>query len=297
MSGSAFRDVHDCVKLACLTLARLRAIDCLLAPSLLGQDATMVKAFVLSAAFAAMVASAVSGQAVLTVRVTDVVTGTAIRGALVTIHQSRDSARALTDSTGQAQIITPVRGPWSLGVTAPGYVDSRSVLVEVGADATTATEVKLAPKPYPAAPVTAVASARNGDLEQNGFYKRKEDNRGFFIDRAEIEKRNTRIVSDLLRVVPGIRMTTAPGGGMAVSFQGNETAGFGKTIMCGPRIILDGVEMAGRENSSPTPVDNIVVPSDLAGIEIYRRPSQLPTRFGGAMSACGVIVLWTRLRS
>ena len=257
----------------------------------------MVKSLFLSAAMAAILPCLVSAQTILTVRVTDAVSGTAIRGALVTIHQSRDSARALTDSTGLAQINTRVRGPQTLGVTAPGYVASSPVLVDVPTAPKPPLEVKLAPSPFPAAPVTAVASARNADLEHNGFYQRKEDHRGFFIDRAEIEKRNTRIVSDLLRVVPGIRMTTAPGGGMAVSFQGNETAATGRTVLCGPRIFLDGVEMDGRERSSPTPVDNIVVPHDLAGIEIYRRPSQLPTRFGGAMSACGVIVMWTRQRS
>jgi hypothetical protein len=53
----------------------------------------------------------------------------------------------------------------------------------------------------------------------------------------------------------------------------------------------------GVESDKPTPIDHIIPASDLAGVEIYRRPSQLPARFGGAMSACGVIVLWTRLKS
>ena len=86
-------------------------------------------------------------------------------------------------------------------------------------------------------------------------------------------------------------------GGMAVWFQGNETMNpsGGKGLgLCGPRVILNGIELNRPDTRDPTPIDDIVAPADLLAIEIYRRPSQLPARFGGAMSACGVIVLWTK---
>ena len=260
------------------------------------RGATSIQSLVLSAACAALSALPAEAQVVLRIRVIDAITATPVHGALVVVHQSRDTSRVLTDSAGNAQLTPRLPGAYSLVVMAPGYADSKALSIELFADRPIVQAVQLQPEPYRAEPVT-VTTRRNADLEHNGFYKRKEDHRGFFIDRAEIEKRNTRTVSDLLRVVPGIRMTTAAGGGMAVSFQGNETAGPGRIVLCGPRIFLDGVELIGRERSSPTPVDNIVVPHDLAGIEIYRRPSQLPPRFGGAMSACGVIVMWTRQRS
>ena len=44
-------------------------------------------------------------------------------------------------------------------------------------------------------------------------------------------------------------------------------------------------------------LDDIVEPANIAGIEIYRSPAELPARFGGAESACGVIVIWTRVRA
>jgi hypothetical protein len=259
---------------------------------------TAAPSLLLVAACATLCAAPSDAQVVLRIRVTDAISATPIHGALVVVHQSRDTTRALTDSAGNAQLAPRLPGAYTLVVMAPGYADSKALSLELFADRPIVQAVQLQPEPYRAEPVT-VTSRRNADLEHNGFYQRKEDNRGFFMDRDEIERRNTRRLSDLLRVVPGIRMVTGTGSSMAVWFQGNEgfnPRGSGMSL-CGPRVILDGVEMDVGARSSPTSVDNIILPYDLAGIEVYRRPSQLPARFGGANSACGVIVLWTRRRS
>ena len=41
-------------------------------------------------------------------------------------------------------------------------------------------------------------------------------------------------------------------------------------------------------------LDELGLPSELIGIEIYRRASELPAQFGGAMEGCGAVVLWTK---
>ena len=257
--------------------------------------ARSIRSLVLGATCAALCAAPAEAQVVLRIRVTDAVSATPVHGALVVVHQARDTTRALTDVAGNAQLVPRQPGAYSLVVMAPGYADSKALSLELFADRPVVQAVQLQPEPYRAEPVT-VTTRRNADLEHNGFYQRKEGNRGFFIDRDEIEKRNMRTLADLLRIVPGIRMTSS-GNSARVWFVGNEGLSRGGINLCGPRIILDGIEMDARSSSGPTPVDNIILANDLAGVEVYRRPSQLPARFGGAMSACGVIVLWSRIRS
>jgi hypothetical protein len=202
--------------------------------------------------------------------------------------------RAITDSAGFAVLQNGQSGTYRIHVTALGYRSQDSVRVEVAAARPTFATVSMLPQPIPVRPVEA-KTQRSRTLEQHGFYSRKEDHNGIFIERAEIEKSSGRLLSDLFRKVPGARMVTATSG-MAVWFQGSENMAVrGRVTLCGPRVILDGIEQNTDSDSRfPTPIDAIAAKHDLEGIEIYRRPSQLPSRFGGAMSACGVIVLWTR---
>jgi hypothetical protein len=186
-------------------------------------------------------------------------------------------------------------GPYSLTVVALAYRQQRIELTVDSVDSQD-VQVKLVADPIRLPSVASEKNLRSAQLEQAGFYERMRHDRGYFLDPDEIEKRNQRKLSDLLRNAPGIRMKPVAGG-MAVWFQGNETmnpSSAGGLGLCGPRVILNGIELNRPDTRDPTPIDDIVATADLLAIEIYRRPSQLPARFGGAMSACGVIVLWTK---
>jgi hypothetical protein len=228
------------------------------------------------------------------VHVVDSISRSGIRGATITALVDGMTIRAITDSAGIAVLQNGQSGVYRIHVTALGYRTQDTLRVEVAANRLTLATVSMLPQPIPVRPVEAKAQ-RSRALEQHGFYRRKEDHNGIFIERAEIERSSGRLLSDLFRRVPGARMVTATSG-MAVWFQGSENISVpGRLTLCGPRVILDGIEQnTGSDSRFPTPIDEIAAKHDLEGIEIYRRPSQLPSRFGGAMSACGVIVLWTR---
>jgi hypothetical protein len=55
---------------------------------------------------------------------------------------------------------------------------------------------------------------------------------------------------------------------------------------------LDGVPYAllGGET-----IDDVVSPTQLEGIEVYRHAAEVPAEFLTAGSSCGAIVLWTRI--
>ena len=44
----------------------------------------------------------------------------------------------------------------------------------------------------------------------------------------------------------------------------------------------------------PAFIDGLSKPFNLAGIEIYRSPAEIPAQYGGPQSRCGVIVMWNR---
>jgi hypothetical protein len=56
---------------------------------------------------------------------------------------------------------------------------------------------------------------------------------------------------------------------------------------CAPTIFIDGRQRALIELYD-------LAPDQLAGVEVYARPSLVPPRFQVAMSTCGVIVVWTK---
>ncbi len=75
---------------------------------------------------------------------------------------------------------------------------------------------------------------------------------------------------------------------------------------CAPHVYLDGVRVTHlpRSGADPRVRDNpaeeaaralnMVDPSTLAAVEIYRGPAEIPGEFIDSDSKCGIILLWTR---
>ena len=151
-------------------------------------------------------------------------------------------------------------------------------------------DVALTPLPVELAEVVVLGDRTVYALgkRMREFYRRQRTGIGHHITRAQIEQRQARFVTDLLRTVPGLSVTPGASGRNNLriigSFSLYETCG-------GPNIYLDGVLMYGFDGVD---LDFLVLPEELAGIEVYTRPAQIPAEYGGAESGCGVIAIWTR---
>ena len=86
-------------------------------------------------------------------------------------------------------------------------------------------------------------------------------------------------VSDLVRMLPGFRVTGASLDARVVSSRGRISI---LSAECVTNIVIDGMQ---RQEI------NLLRPSDLGAMEYYRGPSDAPPQYD---SACGVIVLWTK---
>jgi CarboxypepD_reg-like domain/TonB-dependent Receptor Plug Domain len=106
---------------------------------------------------------------------------------------------------------------------------------------------------------------------------------GYFITRAEIEKKQPRVMSDMLRSIPGLRVDCGFGTCQVQSFEE------ARRIMggCPIQYFLDGTPFSGD-------IDELT-PDQVEGIEIYRGSSTIPPEFNTGTSMCGVIAVWSRV--
>lgn len=110
----------------------------------------------------------------------------------------------------------------------------------------------------------------------NDFERRRSGGKGTFITEADITKRRSSRLVDILRDVRGLK----------INCQGGCTAQMVRSTTCEPRYFLDGFPTDASVLSTPL--------LDVAGVEVYRGPSEMPPEFVGGMSMCGAISVWTK---
>ena len=107
---------------------------------------------------------------------------------------------------------------------------------------------------------------------------RKASKFGKFYDQNEIRKKSPRYLSELFRSVPGARLSPNPSGGSYLLLRG-----------CKPKIWIDGVLAQYAE------IDDIISPSEIAGIEIYSSMAGVPAQYMDRENrACGSVIIWSR---
>ncbi len=118
---------------------------------------------------------------------------------------------------------------------------------------------------------------------QDFFSRKAAGHGGYFITRKDIEERQPRVLSDMMRRVPGLRVDCDFGSCQVTSFnEARRIAGD-----CPIQYFLDGVPFSGD-------VDQLT-PDQVEGIEIYRGSASIPPQFNTGTSMCGVIAVWSRV--
>jgi hypothetical protein len=260
---------------------------------------------------------------VLRGRLLDLDTEEPIEGGVVTLMDSTGVRLRsfVTDADGRYELDAPGPGLYLVEARRIGYRAWVDGPVELSADEVWDSAFHLQVIPVLLDPVEVVAQTalREAYLQRVGFYERQRVDFGHFITRVDIERRQPERMTDLLRTVPGAR-TSPSGSGLSRS-----TISFGGSLQqrggpCHPRVYVDGLvvirgdarpqgldvfglpERASEAGGSdPTlrqeiALDDFVMPQDVQAVEVYRRGSEVPARFGGMSTEtqCGVIVVWTR---
>lgn len=201
-----------------------------------------------------------------------------------------------TDARGRftIEIITP--GPKQVRFSALGYA-TRTEAIEVELDRVTNVRVSLSPDPVELGPIEVSVERREFALQDAGYYNRREEGFGEFIDRTEIENRALSEMSDVFSRVPGVEIYADPDNPLEkyVVLRGGRQASFsaGPYGRCFPRVVLDGL-VINRGGDEPAALDRMLDPAAVAGVEVFPTSSGVPAQYGGVGSSCGVILIWTR---
>ncbi|MXW66423.1 MAG: TonB-dependent receptor [Gemmatimonadales bacterium] len=215
-------------------------------------------------------------------RVYDGVTGDAVATAAVSVRGR--GRQAQSNRRGRFVLSAVPEGQHELEVGHIGYAPlGHAVTVTRGL--TTEVEIGLVPTPVEMEPLVATVT-RSRRLEIKGFYERKLWGElvsgGTFFTAADIERRQPLHISHMITELSGIRL------GPSGKFQSTRlSAGF-SGAGCNIKTFLDSVDV------SDVPIDTIVRPIEIGGVEIYKGPASLPAEFGGSDTRCGAIVIWTK---
>ena len=200
---------------------------------------------------------------------------------------------AASDATGHFVFKDISPGEHSVTVRHLGYKPVEESII-VPANRTVEMRVELAAEPFELEPIV-VTTVRDPRLEVQGFYERKQwsdrTGLGYFVTRDEIQRRNPQRITHVFSMIPGVRVSCAGGIGSCFVEMARTSPSAGCTQ---PNVYLDGVKVLRDNQRTRESVDMLVLPHEVAGIEVYRGPSEVPAEYHGADARCGAVVIWTQ---
>lgn len=199
---------------------------------------------------------------------------------------------AETDADGRFAFPGLDPGRYVVHVQALGYAE-RADELEVRAGRIAHAEVRLTPDPLEVESLEVSVEERWLALDVSGYYERRDAGLGLFVDRAEIQRRASREITDALLGMQGVYLVDIGDVVRGVVFRDGRRVGEPVRDWCGPDLWVDGIRVL-RPEGGPTRLNRFVHPEEVVGIELYRRPAEIPLQYGGIRAGCGVIVVWTR---
>jgi len=201
----------------------------------------------------------------------------------VEVHALRQPFFTRTDTNGAYHLGGLAAGKAQLQFRRLGYEPmTQDVVVS---SATQSVDVVLDAVPAELAALVTESASRAREMLRD-FWNRREQGYGHFITRADIENSRPANLSDMMRRIPGMQLIPQPVGNEAVLRFARNAGGHD----CPPQYFVDGVMTRGYN------IDDMP-PQDVEGIEIYPGVSTVPPQFKSitGTSACGVVVIWSRL--
>jgi len=189
----------------------------------------------------------------------------------------------IADSLGRFTLVNLPAGAATLVVRRLGF-EPIDISVQLREGVTQSLDVVLTALPVDLPGLTTNALSL-ATVRLRDFYRHRQGGIGYFFDRNEIEEKHAQRISDVLRRVPGTRMTPERGGRQSMRM-GRSSGGRD----CPPDVWVDGVRAQGMG------VDDVPL-GDVEALELYRGPAGLPPEVNSRLGnpACGALIIWTRL--
>lgn len=129
-----------------------------------------------------------------------------------------------------------------------------------------------------------VTARRSAALDRIGFNQRKKSGFGYYIGPERLQNMHASAVTDILRLVPGLRVSYGPDGDVVSS-----TRGGGSGCV---QYFLDDMPYT---EMTPGDINNFVTGGEVVAVEVYQ-DTGTPAQYSRAGMFCTTIVLWTRFK-
>lgn len=219
-----------------------------------------------------------------------------IEGVAVTLvdpSREEDLAQRFTDVDGRFvfvvdEDVTTIQ----LRAERIGYATALAPPIDLEGYSSLTVEIRLSPEAVPVAPLEVIAGQRREtSFMHDGFHHRKERGMGQYITREDIERRGPSDVTELLRTIPGVRLTSS-----GIGSNGVVTMGRGSNTplgTCPAQVYVDNFHV-NKASGWHFRINDLVAPGDVAGIEVYKGLATVPAEFLSPKADCGVVVIWTQ---
>jgi hypothetical protein len=133
-----------------------------------------------------------------------------------------------------------------------------------------------------------VTARRSRSLDKIGFTQRQKAGFGRFLGPEQIQAMHPNYVTDILRNVPGLRVTYGPEGETVSSSRGASSIMGGSCV----QYYLDDMPW---QSITPGDINGFVNGSEIVGVEVYQG-ANTPPRYSPGMQNCTTILLWTKAK-
>jgi hypothetical protein len=194
-----------------------------------------------------------------------------------------------TDTSGRFVLRPRSAGSYHLRVQSIGYKSTTTPAVAVDFADELLVRIVLSPDVVLLAPLEIHARSRPllREMTMQGFEERRQLGLGVAITRETIERRQASAVTDLLRMVPSVRVVQRENGSSDVVIPGAARQIFGG--QCRVQIYLDG-----RKYRWDATALDLISTWDVEAIEVFRSLAELPAEMADPEARCGAIAVWTR---
>jgi hypothetical protein len=189
---------------------------------------------------------------------------------------------AVTDEKGEFTLTNAPSGSGLLAVRHFGF-EAQAVPVDLSAREETRVTITL-PRFVPMMDPVLVTARRTAALDKVGFNERMKTHSGFFIGPERLEQMHPAVLSDILRLVPGLLVRYGIHGDIIANAHATSSG-----------CVQYYMDESPYVEMKPGDVNRFVTAREIVAVEVYQ-PPETPPQYARLGGSCTTIVLWTRLK-
>jgi hypothetical protein len=194
---------------------------------------------------------------------------------------------AMTNERGEFSIRNLPSGTHVLLARHLGF-GAETVPVDLSSREAKRVTIKL-PKFVAVIDPVVVTARRAASLDKVGFSQRQRSGMGHYLGPDQIQSIHPNVLTDVLRRVPGLRVTYGPDGEDVTSSRGTTSlTGSGGCV----QYVVDDMPW---QSMTPGDVNNFVNGPEIVAVEVYAGPGA-PPQYQRGMQDCTIVVIWTKFK-